>query len=399
MKLPLPAALALPVLAAPAAAQTTWTVDDDGPADFATVAAAVAAASGGDTILVENGGYPEALTITEPLTILGRPGFFYPSLGPVTVTDAGRVVLQHLGTPRLVLTGLAERSLVDDCIVTGDGTAGAPAMLVEACVDLRVSDTRVTPTSTNSALGAPGTRVGGGARVTFVGCELRGGDSGFLPPTAALGGDGLTAVEGARLLLAGTRVTGGTGFDGAGPGTGGLGLVAEGAGTLIEVRGSVFDGIYGGFSGDPVFGDRAPSTAIQDATVVLCDVTVQPAPGPEAVEVAARPYMETLGGAQPGAQRPLGVLGPAGAPAVIALGLPAFEPLFEPLLGLPAGVDLTGELLTFQATLVGQDLPAGPFLTNPADPSFAGTWLEAQALVVDGGVLLATNSTPVLLGF
>lgn len=56
----------------------TWTVDDDGPADFATIVDALNAASSGDTIYVHNGTYAGAneygvgLMIGKPLTLIGE---------------------------------------------------------------------------------------------------------------------------------------------------------------------------------------------------------------------------------------------------------------------------------------------------------------------------------------
>ena len=43
-----------------AGAETTWYVDDDAPADFATIQAAIDAASHGDTIIVRDGTYTGA---------------------------------------------------------------------------------------------------------------------------------------------------------------------------------------------------------------------------------------------------------------------------------------------------------------------------------------------------
>ncbi len=40
-----------------ATAETTWYVDDDAPADFSTIQAALNAASNGDTIIVRDGTY------------------------------------------------------------------------------------------------------------------------------------------------------------------------------------------------------------------------------------------------------------------------------------------------------------------------------------------------------
>ena len=44
----------------PACAETTWYVDDDAPADFSTIQAALDAAYHGDTIIVRDGYYTGA---------------------------------------------------------------------------------------------------------------------------------------------------------------------------------------------------------------------------------------------------------------------------------------------------------------------------------------------------
>jgi len=59
----------------PAKAESrTWTVDDDGPADFQTIHDAIDAASPGDTIFVKSGEYCEGQSahITKPLTLQGE---------------------------------------------------------------------------------------------------------------------------------------------------------------------------------------------------------------------------------------------------------------------------------------------------------------------------------------
>jgi hypothetical protein len=67
-------ALAGLAIAAPAAAQRTWLVDDNDPlADFNDLPPALSAAAAGDTVLVRAGSYANAW-ITKPLTVLGEPG-------------------------------------------------------------------------------------------------------------------------------------------------------------------------------------------------------------------------------------------------------------------------------------------------------------------------------------
>jgi len=50
----------------------TWTVDDNGPADFQTIQEAVDMATDGDTLFVYNGTYQEQVMVTKPLDLFGE---------------------------------------------------------------------------------------------------------------------------------------------------------------------------------------------------------------------------------------------------------------------------------------------------------------------------------------
>ena len=50
----------------------TWTVDDDGPADFHTIQEAINAASSGDTVLVKSGTYHEHLDVNKVLLVVAE---------------------------------------------------------------------------------------------------------------------------------------------------------------------------------------------------------------------------------------------------------------------------------------------------------------------------------------
>ena len=50
----------------------TWTVDDDGPADFHTIQEAINVANEGDTIFVKAGTYYEHIVINKPLSLIGE---------------------------------------------------------------------------------------------------------------------------------------------------------------------------------------------------------------------------------------------------------------------------------------------------------------------------------------
>jgi parallel beta-helix repeat protein len=53
-------------------APRTWTVDDDGPADFHTIQEAINAASDGDTVFVRNGTYYENVIVNKKLSLVGE---------------------------------------------------------------------------------------------------------------------------------------------------------------------------------------------------------------------------------------------------------------------------------------------------------------------------------------
>ena len=84
--------LLLPVLAAAAAQAAQWVVDDDGPADFRTVKAAVAApyVLSGDTLLVRPGTYRGAITLSsKDLDIRSEAG---PALTTLDAVGEGSVL-------------------------------------------------------------------------------------------------------------------------------------------------------------------------------------------------------------------------------------------------------------------------------------------------------------------
>lgn len=149
------------VTAVPAAAATTWTVDDDGPADFATIQAAIDAASNGDTIIVAAGTYtndiwdssalptpiPYGYRITKSITLLGAQA----GNDPAGSTDRGgeSILVRTNGLPyslyasditidgfmigssdpntggRLIIADIADRVTIKNCIIQNTPTASS----------------------------------------------------------------------------------------------------------------------------------------------------------------------------------------------------------------------------------------------------------------------------------
>src|SRR6187549_2878196 len=121
-------------------AADTWTVDDDGPADFPDIASAVQTVPAGDTLLVEPGSYA-AFTLGKRLTILGATGGARPHVtGRTEVAGAQRVELGGLHFDSLTLWSLPGSVVVDDCqlgpLAVPDGDA---ALDINSCHEALVS--------------------------------------------------------------------------------------------------------------------------------------------------------------------------------------------------------------------------------------------------------------------
>jgi hypothetical protein len=171
-------ALALLLTSGAARAQTTWTVDDDGPADFGSLPAAVAAAADGDTLLVRPGSYGQIVLDGKGLTIVGQGdvsvtggGFFTPAVPSLDVVNLGvnqRLVLRNLdffgatitndGLRMTRLEDCAGPVLLEDCTVTPQFLTGYP-MEASNCASLTLVRCSVIggqsfiDTSTGSVLG------------------------------------------------------------------------------------------------------------------------------------------------------------------------------------------------------------------------------------------------------
>jgi len=104
----------------------TWTVDDDGPADFHTIQKAVNTAHDGDTIYVYNGTYREHVIVTKPLELLGKDK-------NTTVIDGGVSISQWIsnvvisgftiqnGDDGIDLTGWSFNHMISNNIITKNG--------------------------------------------------------------------------------------------------------------------------------------------------------------------------------------------------------------------------------------------------------------------------------------
>ena len=304
--MPAPHSLALTfaLLALPVQAEV-HVVDVSGQGDFLDLPEAIAAAVGGDTILVRAGTYSAFTLDGAAVDIVAQP------------TAAGAVVVRGGTSLRSLPAGL---SIVLSGLSLESEEANEPATLsIAGCGgSVRIADCVITGVDGELAgLGSdpsrPACRVSGSSTVAFIDCDVRGGAAGgdlFCPqgtPSAGLvasasivevhggriaggpapdvnfpiGGDAGNAVEllaSSGLRAYGATLVGGDGGDGdltftfCSCGEGGDGVVADATSSADVVGGSLEGGAGGGGNLN-----GAPGSC-PDGVPSLGNVFFQPAP-------------------------------------------------------------------------------------------------------------------------
>lgn len=377
-----------------AALAGTFTVDDDGPADFADLPAAVAAVQAGDVLLVEPGSYT-AFSLDKELVLLGPPGGPLPRVAGIsTVQGTPGFAIRGLHFELLRLEQVSGRGLLDGCRL-GDfpgppGPPLGPALFAQDCAQLEVSRCVLIGPDSPTGFGQLGARVLG-STAAFTHCVLRGGTSSGV---GLNGGDGLVVAAASTALVQGCSAKGGAGgpsFLGS-TDAGGYGLVV--VGSTMDLRGSSSDTFEGGTDD---FGQVAGVRVSFSGELLWSGVSIVQGIevlGATATEVdPVEPYLRVDGQDGPGNLRRAKVYGTAGNPALlVAAAGPALAPW------TPAGgsteliwIDLGALLQVFPLVLQGQDTPSAVDFPVPALPGLEGAVLRLQAVVLElplGGLAL-----------
>jgi hypothetical protein len=302
---------ALLLLAAPAAAQLPhlWTVDDDGPADFAVIQQAIDASGPTDHIVVHDGVYAGFEIVETRLTLEAAAGARVEIRGPVEVHDlhgSGWVFLRGLRTSAApasegeTATFLAKNSIgpiwVEDCSFGAPfGVSGAASRFHGDAATIDQANVIFVRVDLRGGSGVGGQPGGAGlvlapANAWVHGSRIAGGDALARGGPPASGGPGISQ-EGGFLFLGGSRVSGGDGasaldatcLDG---GDGGDGLTLLGLFPVLESQDNALAGGAGGASlcGAPG-ADGAPSA-------VLTPAGITDLPGSSVTVVAAKPVSD-----------------------------------------------------------------------------------------------------------
>src|SRR5262245_8459089 len=269
--------------------QNTWVVDDDGGAgvDFTDLAAAVAAATDGDVVLVRPGSYGAFVLSGKGLRIRGQPSAQVSAATISDVPSSSRVLLERLEFPRaslscapsLLVSGSRTRITLADVVATGGLNCSYPpgcALLVDSA-EAMVLRSNLTggpgfvPLASTGGPGGPALIAEGGARVYVVDSTLVGGNGSGGYQYGGNGGPAVYAASTSHVWIASSIVTGGSlGFGGAVSGSGGVGIRGEdsarirGSGPSSTISGA--GGLYSGALGIRVSDD---ARAVVHATAVL----------------------------------------------------------------------------------------------------------------------------------
>lgn len=287
---------ALPLLLTTvSSAQTSvWTVDDDGPADFHTIGAAVAVSSDGDSILVKAGSYLSFPLLGKGVTIVGEPG--------VTHVQ-GHVRIENLSPGQVaVLSNLNAHSSDGEALraYTNQGSIRLQSCNLlgaynRGCAIIADSeDVCLVDCVLQGGLGLAELQGGsywwlnpGGAgaeiqrsTVALYDCIVRGGNGGDEPQDdvgACHGGPGAVVQE-SFVFLSNTKIQGGNGgsvdygtncsFGAAGDGGAGIDL-KDLASELQILDSSIVGGGGGGNSGCGSWGTGGPAFAGSGVSLIV----------------------------------------------------------------------------------------------------------------------------------
>lgn len=384
--------------ASPAALANTLMVDDDGPANFSTIQAAVDAAVAGDVIVVNAGNYT-GFTVTKRLTLLGQvvaPPLGVYVVGHATITAPSGATLAGLHLQSVSATGVGGRVRLDDCVIGSlffEPTAMA-AVSFDGCAQAEVSRCAIkgkeAPLAGDPADGAA--LIARGSRVALVDCAVEGGRGHSPNPSHGPGGPGAPALfvdGGSDVIVAGCSYLrgGAAGVCYAGlanchtDGRAGDAILAFGA--TVRVRGAASDAVEPG-TFDSGFG-ATPGTAaiLTGAVLVASGVTVAGPIVPDANSAvllpgAPEPFLEIGGQDGLGNTRIIDVHGPAGAAGFLLAGLDAGTVPVPGFSG-PLWMNPATLLAVLPVSTLGPGTPLSLPVQVPNLPAVLGLAFEVQA--------------------
>jgi len=406
-------------------AQTQWTVDDSGGADFTSLQVAIDTVSAGDVLRIKPGVYGDVV-LNKRLRLLGaptEPSGVLPVLQSLDIQGSSAFTLAHLEIRRLRAVDVTGRSEIDRCVLGGSfnwGSAGgSPSgfspVLLHGVQDLLVSRVQVVRPTAATQSGRSGMIIESTSTVQLVQSSVQGGDG--LQDTiqwlSGFGGTGLEVKQSSRVWLIESSITGGDGenlfiplgpSDPGGPGTG----MKLSGGSVVDARGTPANQIRGGHPqvGSPWLGPAtncvASTLLLHVGGVALNGQVPAISAGPcQVVSGIVPPRLTLQGQSAPGATVVAHIFGsaaPGGLPVALYANLtPALLELPGLLLGTPLFIDPAQPLLQGIAAITNPAIPASFGFPLPATSASAGLRVYLQAVQIWPGAIYGSNLQSLVL--
>jgi hypothetical protein len=371
-------------------ATNRWLVDDDGPADFSSLATAALVVSPGDLIEVMPGSYA-ATTITKPLQVV-VPGSFVTQadVDSITVDGAAKITLMGLKTSQLAVRNVPGRASLGNLDVDGGTT------LIENCPDVAItrSDFKALADPESGVAGPHGMSVFASS-VQLVASRVEGAEG---PIYSNDGGDGVVLSGGSRLWSAGSTLVGGDGDFGNPefffPGGNGGDALVVGDGCEADVRGRASnDFLVAGEAGINSFvvfpvdgvGVRTQGSGTLRIADTMIDGTTFNGSG-ITFESYSMPWLDYDPVAEVGGFWEMRVYNELGEVALYLPSLGAANTNAPNVIGTPLWIDLAtlGQPIPISlTTLSSPDFGWGQSYPVPLDQAFVGFEFHIQAFVYD----------------
>jgi len=131
----------------------TWTVDDDGPADFSSIQEAINAASPGDTIYVYNGIYYEQVVVNKSVSLIGEDG-----IATTAIITNGTEFTVYISANNVTISGFEVQNSMDGdwgIISNHSSNSIVNENIVKAVYAIRVEGGSGNNISDNEVVGPP----------------------------------------------------------------------------------------------------------------------------------------------------------------------------------------------------------------------------------------------------
>ncbi|HEX6812067.1 MAG TPA: hypothetical protein VF384_10630 [Planctomycetota bacterium] len=375
----------------PSTAQTTWTVNSAGGAQFTAIQPAITAAAPGDRIEVQGAGPYGAFVVDRGVEVEALVGALCGTIEVVGVPAGQAVRVSGLVVHHQVQGRVSVRNCGGNVLLAGIASSGTASVPGGAQPGLEVLDSPSVLVDhgdfhgqTDPISGAPGALITN-SQVAFVSGSLYGGALASASPAAGDTGRAGASIVNSHVTMTGATVRGGQGTSGTSVGGNGGDAIHVLSGVAIV---SGFSQLRGGFGGiGPTAGQQGFAAR---GNVRLTSETFLIGSTTGTTTLPQRPVIHTNGGVMIGSTLTWDVAGSPGQLLVLALDL---DWRYTPLPPFDGALILTANAVLAAAMVLDAQGNGSHSLPIPNVPALRHLDLFAQGLAFVGPALVLTGGT------